>query len=124
MQIRELIKHIGREKTVILSTHILQEVEATCSRVQIINDGRIVAQGTTAELTRLATGETRVVVRMKAPARLVEPKLRALPNVTGIHDLGTAGPGDRALRGDRERRRGGRDRGIALPHGGREPAGS
>jgi ABC-2 type transport system ATP-binding protein len=92
VQIRELIKHIGREKTVILSTHILQEVEATCSRVQIINDGRIVAQGTTAELTRLATGDTRVVVRLKAPARLVEPKLRALPNVTGIHDLGTGDP--------------------------------
>jgi ABC-2 type transport system ATP-binding protein len=88
VQIRELIKHIGREKTVILSTHILQEVEATCSRVQIINDGRIVARGTTSELTQLATGDTRVIVRMKAPSRLVEPKLRALPNVTGIRELG------------------------------------
>ena len=90
VQIRELIKHIGREKTVILSTHILQEVEATCSRVQIINDGRIVARGTTDELTRLATGDTRVIVRLKAPPQLVEPKLRALPNVTGIRDMGGA----------------------------------
>jgi ABC-2 type transport system ATP-binding protein len=90
VQIRELIRHIGREKTIILSTHILQEVEATCSRVQIINEGRIVARGTTAELTRLATGDTRVIVRLKAPPQLVEPSLRALPNITGLRDLGVA----------------------------------
>jgi ABC-2 type transport system ATP-binding protein len=92
VQIRELIKQIGREKTVILSTHILQEVEATCSRVQIINDGRIVARGTTAELTRFAAGDTRVIIRLKAPAHVVEPKLRELPSVTGVKDLGAPSP--------------------------------
>jgi ABC-2 type transport system ATP-binding protein len=89
VQIRELIKRIGREKTVLLSTHILQEVEATCSRVQIINDGRIVAQGTTEELTRSAAGESRTVVRIKASAAEVEPKLRALEKVKGLRDLGS-----------------------------------
>ncbi|MFQ5507867.1 MAG: ATP-binding cassette domain-containing protein [Leptospirillia bacterium] len=46
VEIRDLIREIGREKTVILSTHILQEVEAVCDRVLIINEGRIIADGT------------------------------------------------------------------------------
>lgn len=52
VEIRDIIKEIGREKTVILSTHILSEVEATCDRVVIINRGRIVADGSTEEITR------------------------------------------------------------------------
>jgi len=92
VQIRELIKRIGREKTVILSTHILQEVEATCSRVQIINDGRLIAHGTVEELTSLATGDTRVIAGLKAAdARSIEPRLRALPGVTGLRNLGDGG---------------------------------
>ncbi len=51
VEIRELIKGIGKEKTVILSTHIMQEVEAVCSRAIIINLGKIVADGTTAVLS-------------------------------------------------------------------------
>lgn len=90
VQIRELIKRIGREKTVILSTHILQEVEATCTRVQIINDGRLIAQGTTEELTTFATGETRVLVRFSAPRAQVEPKLREIPGVRGVRDVTAA----------------------------------
>ncbi|MEZ5149214.1 MAG: ATP-binding cassette domain-containing protein, partial [Bacteroidales bacterium] len=50
VEIRELIKKIGREKTVILSSHILAEVEATCDRILIINKGKIVADGTAREL--------------------------------------------------------------------------
>jgi ABC-2 type transport system ATP-binding protein len=50
IEIRSLIKELGQSKTVILSTHILQEVEAVCSRVLILNDGRIAAQGTAAEI--------------------------------------------------------------------------
>lgn len=52
VEIRELIKKIGREKTVILSSHILAEVEATCDRILIINKGKIVAEGTTEELRK------------------------------------------------------------------------
>lgn len=50
VEIRNLIREIGRQKTVILSTHILSEVQATCDRVIIINQGRIVADGTTDEI--------------------------------------------------------------------------
>lgn len=63
VEIRELIKRLGREKTVILSTHILPEVAATCSRVIIINQGRIVASGRTDEL--LSGGGGKEVVQAK-----------------------------------------------------------
>jgi len=56
VEIRELIKKIGREKTVILSSHILAEVEATCNRILIINKGRIVADGTAQHLRKQAQG--------------------------------------------------------------------
>ena len=55
IEIRELIKQIGKEKTVLLSSHILAEVEATCDRVVIINHGKIVADGTAADLRTLLT---------------------------------------------------------------------
>lgn len=57
VEIRELIKKIGKEKTVILSSHILAEVEATCDRILIINKGKIVADGTTRELRNQAKGK-------------------------------------------------------------------
>jgi ABC-2 type transport system ATP-binding protein len=56
VEIRELIKKIGKEKTVILSSHILAEVEATCDRIMIINKGKIVADGTPDQLRKQATG--------------------------------------------------------------------
>ncbi|MCK5822225.1 MAG: ATP-binding cassette domain-containing protein [Bacteroidales bacterium] len=57
IEIRELIKTIGREKTVILSSHILAEVEATCDRILIINKGQIVADGTANDLRKQAQGQ-------------------------------------------------------------------
>jgi ABC-2 type transport system ATP-binding protein len=62
IEIRQLIKRLGQEKTVILSTHILQEVEATCNRVLILNEGRIVAQGTTEQINRELRGEVILAV--------------------------------------------------------------
>ena len=56
IEIRELIKRVGREKTVILSSHILAEVEATCDRILIINNGVIVADGDYQELSAKAKG--------------------------------------------------------------------
>jgi len=60
--IRQLIKNIGREKTVILSTHIMQEVEAICNRAIIIHQGRIVADDKTAVLTKTFSGKQSFVV--------------------------------------------------------------
>ena len=56
MEIRKLIRELGREKTVILSTHILPEVEATCDRIFIINKGKLVADGTAESLRKQAQG--------------------------------------------------------------------
>ncbi len=56
IEIRKLIRHLGKEKTVILSTHILPEVEATCDRILIINKGKIVADGTPETLRKQAKG--------------------------------------------------------------------
>lgn len=64
--IRELIKSLGKEKTIILSTHILPEVSATCSRVLIINNGTIVATGTPEELQKNASGFETIYTKIKA----------------------------------------------------------
>ncbi len=65
VEIRELIKKIGREKTVILSSHILAEVEATCDRILIINKGKIVADGTAKELRKQSEGKEILRVRIE-----------------------------------------------------------
>ncbi|MDY6968712.1 MAG: ATP-binding cassette domain-containing protein [Spirochaetota bacterium] len=64
IEIRNLIKEIGRKKTVILSTHILSEVEATCDRVIIINKGNIVADGRTSDLKSEAGREARILIKV------------------------------------------------------------
>ncbi len=82
VEIRELIKKIGREKTVILSSHILAEVEATCDRILIINKGKIVANGTAQELRKAEKGgEMLKVVIEDADRNLVVKALQALPSV-------------------------------------------
>ena len=65
VEIRELIKKIGKEKTVILSSHILAEVETTCDRIMIINKGEIVADGTTEELKNQAQGNEILIVTIE-----------------------------------------------------------
>jgi ABC-2 type transport system ATP-binding protein len=83
VEIRSLIKEIGREKTVILSTHILPEVQATCSRVLIISGGKLVADGTPDELrARERGGRYRVVVESNGvPKDAIRDRLAALAGV-------------------------------------------
>lgn len=92
VEIRELIKTIGREKTVILSTHILPEVEATCDRILIINNGEIVADGTPASLRTKAQGQQILNLRIEdGPPEEIRKKLSSMTNVEGskILDLDT-----------------------------------
>ncbi len=65
VEIRKLIKDLGKEKTVILSTHILPEVEATCDRILIISKGKIVADGTSENLRKQSQGRELVRVRIE-----------------------------------------------------------
>ncbi len=78
VEIRDLIRAIGRERTVILSTHILQEVEATCSRALIISNGKLAGQGTIEELTGLSHGSARYIVSLRASRSAIESRLREL----------------------------------------------
>ena len=64
IEIRKLIRELGREKTVILSTHILPEVEAICDRILIINKGKIVADGTPGTLRKQAQGEEMLRIQL------------------------------------------------------------
>ncbi len=79
VEIRELIRQLGRQKTVILSTHILPEVEATCDRILIINKGKIVADGTSATLRKQAQGKE--VLRVQIEDGENETVYDALQNV-------------------------------------------
>lgn len=87
-EIREIIKRIGREKTVILSTHILSEVEATCDRVVIINLGKIVADGSTDELKKSSEAEYTLNLSIAgAEGEEVKELLSPVEGVAGIEQV-------------------------------------
>ncbi|MDR1466588.1 MAG: ATP-binding cassette domain-containing protein [Treponema sp.] len=76
IEIRSLIKELGKSKTVILSTHILQEVEAVCSQVLIINEGKIVAYGTSSEIAASLKGTDTWELRLIPPQNMDEETIR------------------------------------------------
>lgn len=82
--IRELISHLAEEKTVILSTHILQEVQATADRIVIINQGRIVGDGTIPELRDRAKDSERLEISVEGDRQEVQ---RQLSGVAGVRDV-------------------------------------
>ena len=84
-QVRELIRELGRDKTVILSTHILSEVEVMCRRVLIIHEGRIAAQGTTQEIGRhlKLTGRIRFEIAA-GDGKAVKESLETIPKVVRV----------------------------------------
>ena len=94
VEIRSLIKEIGREKTVILSTHILPEVQATCSRIVIISGGKLVADDTPERLrAREKGGRYRVVVESNGVAKeAIRDRLASLAGVARC-ELATGEPG-------------------------------
>jgi ABC-2 type transport system ATP-binding protein len=83
-EIRSLIKKIGKEKTIIFSTHILSEVSATCDRVIIINGGKIVGEGSPSELAKKAGGKVLIYVKIKGPEAEVLKKLNEMENVEKV----------------------------------------
>jgi len=85
-QVLRLVEAIARDRgaTVLLSTHFLAEVEDICSRVLILNRGRVVAEGTVAEVTRRASAPRRA--RFRVPAEMLERALAVLSQVPGLKD--------------------------------------
>lgn len=90
VEIRQLIKEIGREKTVVFSTHILSEAEATCDRVVIINRGKLVADGATADLAGRFGGAAVEVVFQSGDRDAIHGLLGRLDGVSRIDQLPSA----------------------------------
>jgi ABC-2 type transport system ATP-binding protein len=90
---RKLIKDLGGDHTILLSTHILPEVEAVCDRAIVIAGGRVVAQGTPEELRTSRRMAARVLVECKGPAKEVESVLSRVSGVSRVELLDDAGGG-------------------------------
>lgn len=90
VEIRQLVKNLARGKTVLLSTHILQEVEASADRVVIISQGRIVGNGTVEELRQRAKKRERVRIAVQGDAAVIERELSALSGATNVERRGAA----------------------------------
>lgn len=84
IEIRNLVKRLGKRHTLILSSHILSEIQAVCDRVIIINKGRVAADDTLENLTRRAQETNRLIVRLDGDRAEVLAALRKLPEVTRI----------------------------------------
>lgn len=84
IEVRELIRELGQEHTVILSTHILPEVSQICTRVIIINEGRIVAEDTPEHLTTLMGGGERVLLQVRNPSDELPGTLQKIPGVVSV----------------------------------------
>ncbi len=84
IEIRELIKELGQEKTVILSTHILPEVTATCDRILIINEGKLIADGTPQELTGKSAEQATLWVTVKSEIDIL---IDSFSNFNGVQSV-------------------------------------
>lgn len=91
IEIRHLIQELGKEKTVILSTHILSEVQATCNRAIIVDEGKIVADGTLQDLQAAFHGMERISLEIKAPQNGCAEKLRAIDHVKEVDEQPSEG---------------------------------
>ena len=81
IEVRRIINGLGRNHTIILSTHILQEVSAVCSDVVIINNGRVAGAGSISDFTSSQNGEKRIVVTFDAKREEAEAMLKTVPQV-------------------------------------------
>lgn len=93
IEIRDLIKGLGKEHTIILSSHILPEVSAVCQRVLIINKGKIVASDTPENLSKVLSGSSRMILRIAADEESVLKALEDLQGIKSIESQGVREPG-------------------------------
>ena len=93
IEIRNLIKNLGRNHTVVLSSHILPEVQAVCERILVISKGVIVADGTPDRLSHDLSSDHRLIARIEGPEGAVLENLRSIKNVTELQSFGEKEPG-------------------------------
>ena len=87
IEIRTLIKKLGRNHTVILSSHILSEVQAVCDKIIVINEGKIVADDTEDNLSRKLSSDHKLIVRIEGDQKKVTDLIDSLANVEKV-DIG------------------------------------
>ena len=87
VEVRELIRDIGKERTVLLSTHLLNEAQNLCDRVLIINKGKIVAEDTTENLQARLLGAERVVVRVRGDGEELAETIKEVKGVRKVETL-------------------------------------
>ena len=85
ISMRDLVKSLGQDRTVLVTTHVMQEVETTCERVLVINRGKLVADSPVDELLQLAPGLRRVYVEVEGEQ--IETGLATLPSVESVSHL-------------------------------------
>jgi len=83
VEVRQMIKSLSADHTIVISTHILPEVKLTCERVLIINEGRIVAEGTLEHLTQKIKGKEKFQVEVAGPKEDIIRVLKSIPGVEG-----------------------------------------
>jgi len=88
IEIRNLIRSLGKNHTVVLSTHILSEVQSVCDRIIIINEGKIIADEKTENITQAVDQNRRWSVKISGPQREVLAVLGAIPGVTSVELTG------------------------------------
>ncbi|KPJ58062.1 MAG: ABC transporter [Deltaproteobacteria bacterium DG_8] len=88
IEIRELIKRIGKEKTIIFCSHILPEVSATCDRIIIIHQGEIVGSGTPEEMASKGKGGETIYITIRGPLQEVQAKLQTMEKVKEFKKIG------------------------------------
>ena len=88
IEIRTLIKNLGRNHTVILSSHILPEVQAVCERIIVINNGKLVADGATDTLAHDLSQDHRLIMRAEGPEREILHAIEAMEHVMDVYSLG------------------------------------
>ena len=92
VETRQLIKELGAEHTVLISTHILPEVSAVCERVLIIHEGLLVAEDTPDNLSHRLRSTDRIQIEIEGPPNEVTTALRGLPDVIDVRRTSTDGP--------------------------------
>ena len=92
IEIRKLIKQLGEDHTIVLSSHILHEVADVCERVVIINQGKIVAQDTLDNLTKSISDSSRFRLRIAGPEREVQKIIRDIPGTRSVDEMGCKEP--------------------------------
>lgn len=85
IEIRTLIKKLGKNHTVILSSHILSEVQAVCDRIVVIDKGRLVANDTTENLSHNLSADHKLTVQIEGPTKEVQSLLTGIPDMVEVH---------------------------------------